>query len=325
MNSSIKIYHPDAISIFEENTAVNLLAEGFKFAEGPLWHPDGYLLLSDTPVNRIFAVFLNGVMNEYLHHSGGHYIVHTHLSNMIGSNGLALDKHDHIIFCQQGNHSITKMDKAKHIVPLCTSYNGKPFNSPNDVALKSNGAIFFTDPPYGLKGQVLHPRIFQPHAGIYMFYNNQVKMIDCELNYPNGLCFSTDERYLFVSSNHPDEKVIYRYELDEKGKIEDKQLFAKMNADGIKMDRFNNLFAATGEGVVLLSQDGKKIATLKLPEMATNIAFGGNRNELLFITTPSAVYYLQLKYNHNLKKRLKFPLTDLPATRLIKSKMNKIF
>lgn len=325
MSNPVKIYQPEAINIFEENTTIHQLATGFRFAEGPLWHPDGFFLFSDTPANRIFSIYLNGIMNEYLHHSGGHYIVHTHLSDMIGSNGLALDKHNHLVFCQQGNHSIAKMDKAKHITRLCTSYNGKPFNSPNDVVIKSDGAIFFTDPPYGLKGEVLHPRIFQPHAGLYKFFDNQVTLVNKDLNYPNGLCFSQDEKCLFVSSNHPDEKIIYRYDCSASGKISNRQVFARMNADGIKTDRYDNLLCATSDGVVILSREGKKIASIKLPSMATNLAFGGSKNDILFITTPDSVYHLQMKYTGDAKRKPKFPVDKLPAARFLKSRMSKIF
>lgn len=272
---------------------MKVLASGFKFCEGPAWHPDGYLLFSDTDANKIFQVYMNGVMHVLVHQSGGPCITYTHLSDKIGSNGLAFDQHKNLIFCQHGNHCIGKLE-GKNLIQLCASYNGRSFNSPNDLVLNSAGDIYFTDPPYGLKNQVLNPAVFQPHSGIYMFKHNQVVLLATDLKYPNGICFSTDEKYLFVSSNHPDEKMILRYEVAPNGVLINKIIFAEVNADGIKTDDHNNLFAATMEGVMILSPEGEKLAVIKLPQMATNLCFGGADKELLFITTPSTVHQLKL-------------------------------
>ncbi len=301
MKYEVKIYHPDGVALIEETAQLVELADGFKFAEGPLWHPDGYLLISDIPQNKIFRLYLNGVMHVPLYNSGGMYIVHTHLSDMIGSNGLALDRENNIILCQHGSHCIARIDRLNNITNLCCSYNGKPFNSPNDVIVKSDGAIFFTDPPYGLKDQKLNPAFFQPNGGVYRYFNNKISLLSADMDYANGLCFSKDERFLFVSSNHPDEKIIYKYELSAQNQILHKEIFAFINADGIKTDPFDNLFAATAEGIVILSPRGEKLALIMLPEMATNIAFGGENNSLLFITTPSKVYYIKMNYSGNRK------------------------
>ncbi len=297
MKKNIKIYHPDGINFFGEKSLLTELAAGFSFAEGSLWHPDGYLLLSDIPANCMYEVYPDGTTQVRLQQSGGKDLQYAQLSDMTGSNGLAMDKNRNIIFCQQGNHSIAKMDAAKNITQLCSSYNGRPFNSPNDVVVKSDGAVFFTDPPYGLKDQVLIPSLFQPHAGLYRFYNNQVTLLSKDLNFVNGLCFSKDEKYLFAGSNHPDEKILYRYTLSSFGEIIHKDIFAFINADGIKMDVHNNLYAATGEGVLILSPNGEKLALIQTPAMATNIALGGCNNSVLFITTPNKVYYVEMEYN----------------------------
>jgi len=297
MKNAINIYQPIALNIFDEKATVLELATGFKFAEGPLWHPDNYLLFSDIPQNRIFQVYLNGITYVPLHHSGGLCFTQENLSDMIGSNGLALDKEGNIIICQHGNHAISKLNSQKQLTILCSSYNGKPFNSPNDLVIKNNGAIYFTDPPYGLKNQVLNPIYYQPHGGVYMYYNNQVKLLHTDLLYPNGICFSTNEKYMFVGSNHPNEKYIYKYELNCGGEIVGRTTFANINADGLKIDRYNNLFAATNEGVVVFSKYGEKIALIAMKDMVTNIAFGGAAKNILFITTPSTVYYVHLNYD----------------------------
>jgi len=290
---NIMILHPEGGKFFGPTAALKVLASGFKFCEGPLWHPDGCLLFSDTEANKIFQVYMNGVMHVLVHQSGGPCITYTHLSDKIGSNGLAFDHLNNLIFCQHGNHSIAKIE-GKNMIHLCCSYNGRSFNSPNDLALNAAGDIYFTDPPYGLKNQALNPAVFQPHSGVYLFKHNQVVLLATDLKYPNGICFSNDEKYLFVSSNHADENVILKYEVAPNGVLINKSVFASVSADGIKTDDNNNLFAATTEGVLILSPTGEKLALIGLPQMATNLTFGGTQKELLFITTPSSIYQVKL-------------------------------
>jgi gluconolactonase len=312
MKDGIIIYQQQAGSLFRQKTSAKRLATGFQFAEGPLWHPGGYLLFSDVKANRIFQLFLSGVIHVLRERSGSQYVCGKYLSEMIGSNGLALDNEGDLVFCQHANHSIAKLNKHKDVFKLCTSYNARPFNSPNDLVIKSDGGIYFTDPPYGLQGEILKPEIFQPHAGIYQFQDNQVSLLSTDFNYPNGICFSADERYLFVSSNHPDEKMIMKYLLSSKGIVLSKQVFAPVNADGIKTDVFNNLYAATGKGVLILSPEGKELALIPLSEPATNLTFGGPDKNLLFITTYHSIYSVEMNMvMHDLlpAKRNPLPLT----------------
>jgi gluconolactonase len=290
MKESIIFYRRDATELLGKSPLINRISNGYHFAEGPLWHPKGYLLFSDVKANKIFQVYMTGVIHVLLQQSGSQYVCSKYLSDMVGSNGLALDQNTNVIFCQHANHSIAKLDKNKNVIQLCTSYNGKPFNSPNDLVIKSDGGIYFTDPPYGLQKEVLNPDIFQPHSGVYKFQNNTVSLLATDLNYPNGICFSNDERFLFVSSNHPDEKFLYKYTLSPKGTIINKHVFAHINADGIKTDILGNVYAATNKGVVILSPEGNEIALITLPEPATNLTFGGADGNLLFATTYHSIY-----------------------------------
>ena len=290
MKESIILYRQDAAQLLDNNTLLKRISNGYQYAEGPLWHPKGYLLFSDVKANRIFQLCLSGVIHVLLQHSGSEYVCSKYMSEMIGSNGLALLENGDLAFCQHANHSIAKLDKTKNVIQLCTSYNGKPFNSPNDLAIKSNGGIYFTDPPYGLKREVLNPDIFQPYGGVYRFQDNAVSLLSTDLKYPKGICFSADEHFLFVSSNHPEEKVLNRYTLSPKGTILNKQVFAHINADGIKADHFDNIYAATDKGIVILSPEGNELALIALPEPATNLTFGGSDGNLLFITTHHSIY-----------------------------------
>ncbi len=273
---------------------IKLLATGFSHATGPVWHPGGYLLFSTSANNKIFQLFENKVMHVYLPNSGGMYISHQHLSELTGSNGLALDEELNLIFCQHGSHGIAKMDKEKNVVQLCGSYNGRPFNSPADLTIKSNGAIYFTDPSFGLKGKKLNEDIFQPFAGVYRYYNNSVSLLINDLSCPAGICFSPDEKYLYVSNNAADEPYIFRYRLTATGAIMGKQQFARINAGGIKTDKLGNLYAATGKGIVVLDENGNERINISLPERPTNIAFGGNTGKTIFITTAKSVFSADL-------------------------------
>lgn len=279
------------------------IMSGFRFAEGVLWHPAGYVLFSDVAANKIFQVFLNGVTHVLLHHSGSQYVCDKYLSDKTGSNGLAFNKEGDLVFCQHANHSIARLDKTKNVVQLCTSYNGRPFNSPNDLAVRSDGGIYFTDPPYGLKKEILNPDIFQPHAGIYRFHHNQVTLLSADFRYPNGICFSPDERSLFVSSNHPEEQMIRQFTLSPEGDITGSRVFARINADGIKTDKSGNLYAATDKGILILSPDGEEMGLVALKEPATNICFGGKEGNTLFATTYHALYSLELSFNGTGKSR----------------------
>jgi gluconolactonase len=321
MKKNIQVLHPDGENLFKKDVEIKELVSGLQFAEGPVWHPEGYLLVSDIPANRIFMLSLNKVINVLCHHSGGPYIILTHLSKMIGSNGLYVDGNKNIFVCQHGNHSIAKLDTEKNVTVLCSSYNGKPLNSPNDLVIKSNGALYFTDPPYGLKDEVLNEELFQPHSGVYKFENNHLDLLTAEMKYPNGICFSKDEKSIFISNSDPEEGKIYRYRVNSKGELFNKSVFAEIQADGIKTDRFDKLYAATSEGVVIFSSQGEKIALIQLPELATNVAFGGKESNLLFVTTPSAVFYLELTITQSRVSNIREKMSEVKSNTLARAEL----
>lgn len=304
MSNMTQLNQHDDVQLLTDSPVLTKLASVFKLAQGPLWNPEGYLTLSDTALAKIFELYLIGVVHVPLYNSGGRCVLYKSLSELIGANDLALNNEANLTFCHYSNHIISRIKKAKNILQFCSSLDGNLFNRTNDIVVKSDGAIFFTDPPHGIKKQVLNPSIFQSHTSLYRFFDNQLSLLFTDLKYPHALCFSKDERYLFVSSNHPDEKIIYKYELSAEGEIMHKEIFAFINANGIKMDKDNNLYVATNDGVVILSPYGEKLALIKLNAMATNIAFGGDGESLLFITTPSAVFYLPV--DRPLRREIKY-------------------
>lgn len=268
---------------------VEKLATGFQFAEGPVWHPDNYLLFSDVIASQIIQLFPDGKHTIYLADSGGPALHKHALSKMIGSNGLAI-KDTNIIFCQGASHSIACLNREMEISVLVDNYQGKPLNSPNDLILKTDGSFYFSDPPYGLKDEKENPEMFQDKAGVYYFSEGKLKRIFEELNYPNGVCLSPDEQFLYISSNHPQEPYLYKCLLSVTGEITEKTILREENADGIATDLDGNLFLSTNEGVLIISEEGQKLALLPLPEPVHNIAWGGSNLNELYITAGGSVY-----------------------------------
>jgi gluconolactonase len=213
------------------------------------------------------------------------------LSDQLGSNGLAIDQQERILICQHGNHAIAFCEK-KQLRTLVDSYEGRPFNSPNDLAISGDGSVYFTDPPYGLKNQILHPSRFQDAAGLYRFHQGEVALLANDLRYPNGLCFSPGEKYLYVGSNHKDEPVIWQYEISD-GKIVHQSELIQQNADGMKCDHKGRLYMATDKGVLVVSPDGKKLVLIGLDETPTNLAWKDAECSTLFVTARSRVYRLR--------------------------------
>ncbi|MEO6313839.1 MAG: SMP-30/gluconolactonase/LRE family protein [Chitinophagaceae bacterium] len=275
-----------------KHALISCPAKGFKFTEGPVWHPEHFFLFSDTPANRIYKLTTTGILSVFLENSGLHHSAVDDLSDQVGSNGLAFDKSNNLLICQHGDHAIALLNKRKELEVLVSMYKGRPFNSPNDIIARSDGTIFFTDPPYGLSAQVLNVEKFQPRAGIYKYDFNKLELVGEELKYPNGLFFSADEKTLFVSSNHPDEKYILKYKSFSDGSIDYEGVFLDENADGMTTDKADNIYLATNEGILIVSTKGKRLGFIVLDETPSNLVWGGTDNEILFVTARSAVYFI---------------------------------
>lgn len=262
---TIEVYEP--ASFDADTIEVEQVATGFGFTEGPVWHPKNYLLFSDIPANCIWQLFPDGKKKIYLDNSGYTGEDNSDLSDQPGSNGLALDKNQQLIICQHGNHALAMLNKYDVLSVLADKYEGRPFNSPNDLVIKSDGSIYFSDPPYGLKDQVHHPARYQPGGGVYRYKDGDVKLVSEDFRYPNGVCFSPDEDYLYVGSSHSGESFICRYQVAANGELEHPRLLIANDADGIKIDHHGNLFLATGEGILIVSPQGKRIALIRLPKL----------------------------------------------------------
>ena len=209
----------------------------------------------------------------------------------LGSNGLKWQNRisNQLVMCRQGQPSIAVYDGVS-IVTLTDEFNGRPYNSPNDLVIASNGTIYFTDPPYGVEGEKLLPEFRQPVAGVYALEEGKVKLLFSALQYPNGICLSPDEKNLYVSSNHPDEPFIYRASLDNMS--EGFHVFTPTNADGITSDKQGNIYTASGKSIHKFNPDGELCDSIFIGEPVSNLTWGGLFMKDLYISCYHSVWYI---------------------------------
>jgi len=264
---------------------LKIIASDIAFGEGPVWHQDGFLIFSDVSNNQIIKL-QDGRKEVFLEKSGLRGETNDLHNEQIGANGLGIDKDGNLYMCQHGSHAIARLNRDGHLETLVDSYNGKRLNSPNDLCIGPDGELLFTDPPYGLKGQELLPEQAQPHAGIYKWHNGILELMYSKLNFPNGICFSPDFKYLFLATNNENERGIRRFEYVD-GQLLNEEIFVDENADGIKMDKKGNLYLATMQGIKVISAEGEMIRKIETPAMATNLCF---HEPYMYITTENVVY-----------------------------------
>ena len=270
-------------TIIAPGTKIEKIADGFSFTEGPVWHPDGYLLFSDPNTNTIYRYNpKNHNVTVYMSHSGytgadiGEY-------GQPGSNGLAIDKEGRLIIDQHGNRRVIRIEKKGPVTVLADKIDGRRFNSPNDIVLKSDGSIYFTDPPYGLPGFFNDKNKELDYQGVFLIKNGKVSVVAKDCGGPNGIAFSPDEKYLYVGNwdirdvHHT--KTVWRYEVQADGTLKNGKIFFDWNLteddeaiDGIKVDKEGNLFVSAPGGVWILSSDGKLLGKIVTPERAANMA-----------------------------------------------------
>ncbi len=278
------------------------LASGFTFVEGPVWTRDSALLFSDPNDNMIYRWAMDGSVSVYRTKSGysgfdiGEY-------RQAGSNGLALDPEGRLIIAEHGNRRISRLETNGVLTVLADRHQGKRLNSPNDVVTRSDGTIWFTDPPFGLPKFHGDPRRESPYTGVYRLApDGALSLVASELAGPNGIAFSPDERYLYVSNWDPARKVIMRYTVMPHGSVADGKVFFDITAtvpgelawDGVKVDRMGNVYAAGPEGIYVLSPEGEHLGTLGLPDHVANMAWGDPDRSALYITATAGLYRLRL-------------------------------
>lgn len=287
---------PALDAVVAPGTRLERLAGGFTWAEGPVWIPDGrYLLFSDVPGNRIHRWSARDGVTVFLEPSGRAGADRS-VFREPGANGLIRGPTGSILMADHGSRAVARLDlasKAKTL--LATHYEGRKFNSPNDLVRAADGAIYFTDPPYGLAGLNASPHKELPFNGVYRLGpDGKVSLLERGLSFPNGIILSPDGRTLYVANSDPERALIMAYDLDAGGALRRGRVFADMTAlakaglpglpDGMAIDRRGRLFATGPGGVHIFTPDGRRLGRIDTGEAVANCAFGED-GRTLFLTS----------------------------------------
>jgi gluconolactonase len=304
-----------ANAIIPEGATLQKIVTGYTWTEGPVWIRDGYLLFAEIPSNSIRKIVPGQPAAIFLQPSG--YLGSAPFGGREpGSNGMTLDARGRLTVAGHGQRDVYRADSLgdplRHTI-LADSYQGKRLNSPNDLVYRSDGSLYFTDPPYGLPMQAdTDPRKELKVNGVYRVpaaldqapgsppQRDRLQLLISDLPRPNGICFSPDEKYLYVANSGLPKRWM-RYPLKPDGTLGAGEIFFDATSDtrtggpdGIKVDRAGNLYGSGPGGVWIFSPAGKHIATILLPERASNVNWGGADSRSLFITASSSVYRIDL-------------------------------
>ena len=302
----IEVLDPAMKKLVPADAKIEVLCDGFDWSEGPVWVPDqACLLFSNIPQNAIVRWSERSGCIGYLKPAG--YTGSAPRGGESGTNGLALDLEGRLIMCQHGDRRVARMDAPldkprPKFVTLADKFQGKRLNSPNDLVVHSSGAIYFTDPPYGLEGNMDDPAKELPFQGVFRIApDGKVTLITKELERPNGIALSPDEKTLYVANSHLPNPVIMKFSLQADGDVgEGRPLFDAHvlpatllgSCDGMTVDQHGNLFATGPGGVLVLAPDGKHLGTILTTQRTANCKFGED-GSTLFITADN--YLLRVR------------------------------
>jgi len=305
---SIKRFDPALDAIVPADWRIEKLADGFNWSEGPVWIASGnYLLFDDVPGNTMYRWSQKDGLSVFLKPSGFEG-KDTSMFREAGANGLFPDSASTVLLADTGNRMIARMDLAtKKKTPLATRFEGKRFNSPNDVIRTRGGIIFFTDPPYGLKGINESKDKEQSFNGVYRLdKDGSVHALERELTFPNGIALSPDERTLYVANSDPNRPIWMAYSLNEKGEVLSKKLFADASdlaaqklpgsPDGMRVTGDGTLFASSPGGILIMDPTGKRLGQIQTGDVIANCAFGDD-GRTLYLTSHSFLARVRLKIN----------------------------
>jgi gluconolactonase len=303
VNVHVERLDPAIDRIVPPNAKVFKLAEGFQFTEGPIWiRNGGYLLFSDPNANRIYSYDpTRAVLAVYRDHSGyeGSDIAEY---GQPGSNGLTEDRQGRLTINQHGNRRIVRVEADGSLTVLAARYQGKRLNSPNDLVYKSDGSLYFTDPPFGLPKFFDDPRKELKFSGVFRAVNGKVTLVTDELDGPNGLAFSPKEDFFYVDNWSAHRKVILRFPVRRDGTVGKSEVFVDMTAelpgddalDGMKIDMQGNLYVTAPDGVRVYSPAGKHLGTITVPRVVHNLAWGGAEGRTLFLCATDRLYRIDV-------------------------------
>lgn len=295
-------------AIIDSNAVVEIIAEGFDWSEGPLWIEDRKMLLfSDVPANTIYKWTEEKGKEVYLTPSG--YTGQAARGGETGSNGLLLNREGKLVMCQHGNRQMAWMnstlDAPKPVFEtIANNYQSKKFNSPNDAVYRSNGDLFFTDPPYGLEKNMDDPLKEMPYQGVFLVkQSGQVILLSDSVSRPNGIALTPDEKTLIVANSDGQKPVWYAFDLGPGDSLMNQRIFydasgsvkvEKGMPDGLKIDKKGNMFATGPGGIWIFNKDGKLAGKIKFPEATSNCALSGDQ-KTLYVTADMYVLRVKLR------------------------------
>ena len=307
----IEIYDTAALKAIDSNAVIEIIAKGYTWSEGPVWVAVKQMLLfSDVPENKIYEWKEGDTAKLYLTPSGYTGSV-KRIGGEDGSNGLTLDKNGNLLLCQSGNRQVVRLngdlDSPKPLFTvLASNYNGKKFNSPNDLIMDSKNNIYFTDPVYGLPQRENDSTRELGFEGVYKIAaDGKLSLLIDSIQRPNGIALSNDEKILYVASSDSAHPKWYAFVLNEDGSIKSGKILLdattmmvkamiKQGADGFKIDKYGNIFSAGPDGVNIVSPEGKLIALIKVYNRKTSNCAFNERKNILFITATDVVFRIKL-------------------------------
>lgn len=286
MDIEVKAYSNAIWQIVPEKVALEQVATGFGFTEGPVWCKD-YLLFSDIPRNRIVRWRMRSEGPE----------ITTFRSPSGNSNGLALDRSGRLITCEHSTRRVTRTEVDSSVSVLAERYEGRRLNSPNDVVVRSDGSIYFTDPPYGLKNFDTWKEL--SFNGVYRFApDGKLVLLADDFDRPNGLAFSPDESVLYI--NDTSRVHIRAFDVSPDGNLSNGRVLIDMQSsetgapDGMKVDEKGNIYCTGPGGLWVIDSNGQCLGRIMLPEIPSNLAWGDTDRRSLYITARSSIYRLRL-------------------------------
>jgi gluconolactonase len=302
VNVQVERDDPAIDGIVPANAKLYKVAEGFQFTEGPIWLRErDALLFSDPNHNTIYEYTQQGVLSVFREKSGydGADIAEY---GQPGSNGLTLDPQGRLTINEHGRHRVSRLERDGTLTVLADRYQGKRLNSPNDLVYRSDGTLYFTDPPFGLPKFFDDPRKELPFSGVFSWRDGRLRLLTRDLKGPNGIVFSPDEKYLYVSNWDPTAKTVTRYPVRRDGTLDKgvvlidltQQIPGEEALDGMKADIRGNLYLSAPGGVWIYDPQGRHLGTITAPRPVHNFAWGGNDGRTLYLCARSALYRIDL-------------------------------
>ena len=318
-NQAVLRLDPALDALVSSNARVELVKSGFGFTEGPVWVQQGrqgYLLFTDMPGNVVWKLMADGKASVYLEHVGyngpevwrwggiqnnGFDKADPRYEEfaMIGADGLTLDRQGRLILATFAGRSLMRIEHDGKRTVLADRWEGKRLGGPNDVVVKSDGAIYFTDTYGSFRLREKDPRRELDFTGVYMWKDGKLSLLVRDMPNVNGLAFSPDEKYLYVNGSR--DNYVNRFELRADGTLGNGKLFIDMGketglgvTDGMRVDTKGNLYETAPGGVWIISPEGKHFGTIRAPEISTNVGFGDADKKTLYIAARTSIYKIRV-------------------------------